>query len=271
MQEDPYYGGAPMGLGAGSSDFLPPPRNGPRSGSAGSTDNINMANGYGAPQQPGTSYYGSTVVGDYDYLPPHTQLPPQPGPMQDDARNALLAQQQAEFGIHMYDAVTPADGPEIRRLMSEGYTEDDAIQMLFDFRYRHQSGRSQPYGMQLQPPMPAPQSPRQVGSGMSVGGGGPRQAPLSRGPSLNSHSTGDLYSPQAAEQHRRLQHDDGHSHSMYVGQQSVRYHLSFSLLACLAYQAMVVLRRRRILHPKMARSLLRDSSLVSRPSSTRTR
>ena len=74
-------------------------------------------------------------------LPP----PPAAAPAPAAARNAdeqamqvalLISQQEAEFGINMYDSLTPADQPEIDSLVASGYTTDDAIQMLFDRRYR---------------------------------------------------------------------------------------------------------------------------------------
>lgn len=59
-------------------------------------------------------------------------------------KSMLLMQQEAEFGINMYDSLTPADEPEINALIAQGYSNDDAVKMIFDRRYR-------PYDPKLQP------------------------------------------------------------------------------------------------------------------------
>jgi hypothetical protein len=51
-------------------------------------------------------------------------------------RSMLLMQQEAEFGINMYDSLTPADEPEINALVAQGYTNDEAVKLIFDRRYR---------------------------------------------------------------------------------------------------------------------------------------
>jgi Holliday junction resolvasome RuvABC DNA-binding subunit len=59
-------------------------------------------------------------------------------------KSMLLLQQESEFGINMFDSLTPADEPEINALIAQGYTNDDAAKMIFDRRYR-------PYDPKLQP------------------------------------------------------------------------------------------------------------------------
>lgn len=44
----------------------------------------------------------------------------------------IISQQEAEFGVNMYDAMTPADQDEIDRYVSLGYSKDDAILMVFE-------------------------------------------------------------------------------------------------------------------------------------------
>eukprot|EP01038_Epipyxis_sp_PR26KG_P005568 gene5568-7691_t len=47
----------------------------------------------------------------------------------------LLSQQENEYGINMYDFLTPADEPEINRLAGLGYTTDEAILIIFERHY----------------------------------------------------------------------------------------------------------------------------------------
>lgn len=222
--QDDYY--AP-------NDFLPPPRSAQpsnlRSASASTSDNMQAP--YGGSQMGGTSFYGTTVVGDYiDYAAPYAALPAV-GPSREAALAALLNQQQAEFGVNMYEAMTPADSPEIQRLMEEGYSEEDAIQMIFDLRYRHRGGmlpRPPPYPaamhsmpsaqtMQLQPPMmPMNSGASVVSTPLSPGGSGSAASNhnlVRSSGSVASHSTGNLLG--SMEQTRHLASDDAHSRSMY--------------------------------------------------------
>lgn len=63
----------------------------------------------------------------------------------------LLSQQEAEYGISMYDALTPEDDPEIERLRAEGYSVDDAILIIFETRYPPLQGRTPviPFSQQI--------------------------------------------------------------------------------------------------------------------------
>lgn len=84
------------------------------------------------------SHHGSF----YNQAPPP---PPPPAPMHNsqaaEARDAeaealrmamLISQQEAEFGVNMYDVINAADEAEIQRLVNEGYPSDTAILMIFE-------------------------------------------------------------------------------------------------------------------------------------------
>jgi hypothetical protein len=48
-----------------------------------------------------------------------------------------LSQQEAEFGINMFDSLTPADDPEIQNLTSMGHSSEEAILIIFERRYKN--------------------------------------------------------------------------------------------------------------------------------------
>lgn len=111
-----------------------------------------------------STYYEASVsannmgmVGDAS----HPQPPPPRGDRGmrredlDLERVMLVSQQDSEFGTNMYEILTPANGPEIDEMLSMGYTEDEAVQWIFDRRYRYGVTAAQP-PMQAQP-VPAPQ------------------------------------------------------------------------------------------------------------------
>lgn len=50
-------------------------------------------------------------------------------------KSVLIAQQDAKFGTNMYDAIKPADEPEIERLINKGFTRKGAILLIFEERY----------------------------------------------------------------------------------------------------------------------------------------
>lgn len=63
----------------------------------------------------------------------------------------LLSEQEAEFGINMYDSLTPADDPEIEYLTSQGYSTDEAILIIFERRYyRSNAPYRNEFGMQME-------------------------------------------------------------------------------------------------------------------------
>lgn len=47
----------------------------------------------------------------------------------------LLSQQEAEFGVNMYDSLENADENTIRRLVAQGYTNDEAVLEIFNRKY----------------------------------------------------------------------------------------------------------------------------------------
>ncbi len=50
--------------------------------------------------------------------------------------------QEAEFGVNMYDTITPADEPEISHLTSLGYTTEDAVLLIFQRSHRSRNPSS---------------------------------------------------------------------------------------------------------------------------------
>jgi hypothetical protein len=71
-----------------------------------------------------------------------------PNDMHGMDRSMLMMQQEAEFGINMYDSLTPADEPEMNALIAQGYSNDEAVKLIFDRRYR-------PYDPRLGAPLSA--------------------------------------------------------------------------------------------------------------------
>ena len=102
--------------------------------------------GGGSPHH--TSPYGADYPTQYPPVPPAPLPVPAPFPQQgtimrsrsreDDDHDmaVLLSQQESECGTNMMEALTPADEPEIARLMrQQGLARSDA--MLAIFNYRH--------------------------------------------------------------------------------------------------------------------------------------
>jgi hypothetical protein len=52
------------------------------------------------------------------------------------AYQRLIPQQEAEYGINMYNSLTLADESEINRLVSMGYSRDDAVLFIFQYRFQ---------------------------------------------------------------------------------------------------------------------------------------
>lgn len=48
----------------------------------------------------------------------------------------LVSEQDAEFGTNMYQTISVQDEPEIMRLISMGYSTDDAVYVIFSRTYR---------------------------------------------------------------------------------------------------------------------------------------
>lgn len=47
----------------------------------------------------------------------------------------LLSKQEEEFGINMYDSLTPADEPMIAEYMDQGFTREEAILIVFEEKF----------------------------------------------------------------------------------------------------------------------------------------
>jgi hypothetical protein len=47
----------------------------------------------------------------------------------------LLSQQEAEFGTNMYDSLEDSDEPSIRRLVAQGYSNDEAVLEIFNMKF----------------------------------------------------------------------------------------------------------------------------------------
>lgn len=47
----------------------------------------------------------------------------------------LLSQQEAEYGINMYDSLIPADDPLIEEYIKMGLTMDEAVLKIFEFKF----------------------------------------------------------------------------------------------------------------------------------------
>ena len=47
----------------------------------------------------------------------------------------LLSQQESEYGVNMYDALTPADEPVIDEYVAQGFTREEAILIIFEEKY----------------------------------------------------------------------------------------------------------------------------------------
>lgn len=76
----------------------------------------------------------------------------------------LLSQQEAEFGVNMYDSLENSDENTIRRLVAQGYTNDEAVLEIFNRKYGKtgpqtkwsQVSAAAPVVNRLNPPTPAP-------------------------------------------------------------------------------------------------------------------
>ena len=148
QQPHPLYGISPppnrSGYGSAmTSPTLPSHPSIFRAGGGGAGGNNSSNNNINSNANVGNGYDGS---GDYGARPMY-DTPPPPNtastalyPRQNEGnhqieRNMLLMQQEAEFGINMYDSLTPADEPEINSFLSQGYSYDEAVKMIFDRRY----------------------------------------------------------------------------------------------------------------------------------------
>lgn len=47
----------------------------------------------------------------------------------------LLSQQESEYGVNMYDALTPADEPVIDEYVAQGFTREESILIIFEEKY----------------------------------------------------------------------------------------------------------------------------------------
>lgn len=47
----------------------------------------------------------------------------------------IISQQEAQFGINMYDALLPNDEPKIEELVKKGCTLDEAVMCIFEARF----------------------------------------------------------------------------------------------------------------------------------------
>lgn len=124
-------GGNPGGLGGNHSQYGINPEMPNYSGSVFETQSIAHSEYVMNPRQ---AMYDMNALNNYS----------RPSEANQMERTMLLMQQEAEFGINMYDSLTPADEPEINALIAQGYTYDDAVKMIFDRRYR-------PYDPKLAP------------------------------------------------------------------------------------------------------------------------
>lgn len=63
----------------------------------------------------------------------------------------LLSQQEAEFGVNMYDALRPTDERELQSLIATGYTNEQAVLCLFEKRYPPRGAQPTPPAYQQAP------------------------------------------------------------------------------------------------------------------------
>ena len=172
------YSGRGGGFGSGSSrhnshryqpNISPRGEGGPSSGGGGFHDgrrdsygtasgsHRHTSSGY-YPQQysppPGGGHYQQQQQQQQQYpqdypqqYPHHYQQQHQPDTPRSRSREEddmdvamLLSQQESEFGINMVDAITPADEPEIDRLMRQGYSRNEALRIIFNYRYPSRNG-----------------------------------------------------------------------------------------------------------------------------------
>lgn len=133
--------------------------------SRGSTYNIGGGHGggssyYDSAREGSTSYYESTITssdaggamgGGLASMPPPPRGPHALSPEEEQMERVLLiSQQEAEFGVNMYDSITPADGPEVEQMIAMGYSEFEALQWIFDRRFRNGPGQLQAQQAQQQ-------------------------------------------------------------------------------------------------------------------------
>lgn len=85
----------------------------------------------------------------------------------------LLSQQEAEFGVNMYDSLRPADERELQSLTGMGYTNEQAVLFIFEKRFPPRNSTSQP------PPPAYQQAPRIIEPEHGARSGAPqRQASM---------------------------------------------------------------------------------------------
>lgn len=51
----------------------------------------------------------------------------------------LLSEQEAQYGINMYDSLQASDEPEIQRYMAQGFSMEEAVYAIFDRKFVHAS------------------------------------------------------------------------------------------------------------------------------------
>lgn len=141
----------------------------------------------------GSSSYAAPPPPPQAYYPP----PPRNGPARSADEHAmdialLISQQEAQYGISMYDSLTPADQPEIDAMMARGYSNDEAIQVLFDRRYNRNGAGTGGFG-----PPPAQQQLQRGGSGNGFGyqqqGRTPQQSQFGPSGGYNDSAVRDSY------------------------------------------------------------------------------
>lgn len=47
----------------------------------------------------------------------------------------IISQQEAQFGVNMYDALLPHDEPAIEELVNKDHTLDEAVMCIFEARF----------------------------------------------------------------------------------------------------------------------------------------
>jgi hypothetical protein len=79
----------------------------------------------------------------------------------------MLSQQEIEFGVNMYDSLEDSDEPAIRRLVAQGYSNDEAVLEIFNRKFGKTGPQTKwsgvspaaPVANRLLPPGPNPNYP----------------------------------------------------------------------------------------------------------------
>lgn len=157
---------------------------------------------------------------EYVYPPPRLLTPAQAS-VDDRALEIamLLSQQEARFGVNMYEDLTIPDENEIRKLVARGYTQEDATLAVFERKHNV-------HVMPPQPPMQQQYSPHQ-----GVAGGGYPLSPQARlltpvrvgaGMDYNARNTPTMHQQQDPMHHAPLQRSQStyvpapHPHQIYA-------------------------------------------------------